>query len=441
MSALHGLGLRQLAGNALKIFSRQVVVGLLQLATVVIIARVLGPEGNGQYAVALLLPTMLATLLNLGISPANVYFLGAAKVGTVTVFRAICWLSLTIFTAGLLSGAVCITFFGKELFPNVPAVLLWIALAVFPFALFQALLSSIFQGLQKFNVFNLILLIQPTVTLVFVLMIALIGIPRIKIMLGAYLIGFVAAAGIGFAVLKREVSTQPSAPHRRGYIKEAVNFGYKAHLSNILAFVNYRADIFLVNFIISPAAAGLYVVAVQIVERLWLLSQAVSTVLLPRLSELSRDEQLRRQVTPIICRGVISVTLFGAVVLGIFSYPLLIILFGDNYVVALVPILLLLPGIVALSGFRVLANDIAARGRPELNMYFSLMVVVANVIGNIVLVPMYGLRGAAAATSIAYILHLILGMFVYNWLTGNNWYDTIFLKGSDIQAIRSVLKK
>ena len=441
MSALHGLGLRQLAGDAAITLGRQVAAGLLQLATVVIIARILGPEGNGQYAVAFLLPTMLATLLNLGIGPANVYFLGAAKVGTVTVFKAMRRLSLIIVTAGLLFGAVCIIFFGKELFPDVPAVLLWVALAVFPFSIVQAFLTSIFQGLQKFNVFNLILLTQPTVTLVFVLMLALLGIPQIEFMLGAYLIGFVGTVGVGLAKLRVEVSTQPPAPYQSGYIKKAVNYGYKAHLSNILAFVNYRADIFLVNFLISPAAAGLYVIAVQLVERLWLLSQAVSTVLLPRLSELSCDEQQRRQVTPIICRGVISVTLIGAVVLGFFSYPLISILFGDDYVDAFVPMLILLPGIVALSGFRVLANDIAARGRPELNMYFSLIVVAANVIGNIVFIPMYGLRGAAAATSIAYILHLILGMSVYNWLTGNGWYDTIFLKVSDVQAIRSAVKR
>jgi O-antigen/teichoic acid export membrane protein len=441
MTNIHGLGLRKLASNAAITLSRQVVAGLLQLTTVVVIARVLGPEGNGQYTVALLLPTMLATLLNLGIGLANVYFLGAAKVDTATVFRAICRLSVIIVTAGLLSGAVCIIFFDNELFPDVPVVLLWVALAVFPFSLFQAFLSSIFQGLQKFNVFNLILLTQPIVTLIFVSILALFGITHIGYMLSAYFIGFVVTIGVGLAKLKTELSTQPSTPHRNGYIMEALNYGYKAYLSNILAFVNYKVDIFLVNFLISPTAAGLYVVAVQLVERLWLLSQAVSTVLLPRLSELSLDEQRRKKVTPIICRGVISVTLFSAVVLGIFSYPLVFILFGDDYVGALVPMLLLLPGIVALSGVRVLANDIAARGRPELNMYFSLIVVVANVSSNIVLIPMYGLPGAAVATSITYILHLILSMAVYNWLTDNCWYETIFLKVSDVQAIRSAVKR
>ncbi|MEK9667087.1 MAG: hypothetical protein VW701_08020, partial [Deltaproteobacteria bacterium] len=34
--------------------------------------------------------------------------------------------------------------------------------------------------------------------------------------------------------------------------KKTLGYGWKAHLSNILAFVNYKADIFLVNFFMGP---------------------------------------------------------------------------------------------------------------------------------------------------------------------------------------------
>lgn len=40
----------------------------------ILLARVPGPEGNGNYAVVILLPNMLSTFLNLGVAPANVHF-------------------------------------------------------------------------------------------------------------------------------------------------------------------------------------------------------------------------------------------------------------------------------------------------------------------------------------------------------------------------------
>ncbi|WP_269851929.1 oligosaccharide flippase family protein [Methanosarcina horonobensis] len=53
----------------------------------------------------------------------------------------------------------------------------------------------------------------------------------------------------------------------KNYTKECLGYGWKAHLSNILAFVNYRADLFLVNFFLTPAATGIYLIAVQIAEK------------------------------------------------------------------------------------------------------------------------------------------------------------------------------
>ncbi len=440
MSTIRGLGLKLLAGNAAVTLGRQLAAGLLQLATVVIIARVLGPAGNGQYALALLLPTMLATFLNLGIAPANVYFLGAGKVDTATVFRAVNRLALLIVAVGLGAGALCILFFSESWFPNVPRIILWGALSIFPFALFQSFLSSIFQGLQKFNVFNLILLAQPAVTMAVVLMLVLFDSARLEYVLAAHLIGFVVMVCIGLLKIREEIPLGKIAHHRQGYIRQAVSYGYKAHLSNILAFVNYKADIFLVNLLIGSAAAGIYVVAVQVVERLWLLSQSVSTVILPRLSELSADEEKRRQVTPIICRTVIAVTLLAAVLLSCLAYLFISLFFGAEYLKAVLVLLLLLPGIVAGSGGRILANDIAARGRPELNMYFAIIVVAVNIAGNILLIPKYGLPGAAIATSFAYVLNLLLRLIVYKRISGNRFIDSLVITTDDIAMIKNVVK-
>ncbi|MDX5299423.1 MAG: hypothetical protein LPK85_10805, partial [Gammaproteobacteria bacterium] len=61
-------------------FGRQLAAAAAQLLLVVVIARELGPEGNGLYALAILLPNMLSTFLNLGVGPATVYYLGRGDV-------------------------------------------------------------------------------------------------------------------------------------------------------------------------------------------------------------------------------------------------------------------------------------------------------------------------------------------------------------------------
>ncbi len=85
---MKGLGLKALGGNVAATLARQLGAGLLMLVTLALIARVYGTEGNGAYTVALLLPTMLASLLNLGIGPANVYYLGSSQVAPRTAWRS-----------------------------------------------------------------------------------------------------------------------------------------------------------------------------------------------------------------------------------------------------------------------------------------------------------------------------------------------------------------
>src|ERR1700692_1010516 len=65
--------------NTVATMSRQVLGVLLGLLVSVIIARVLGPNGNGIYTKITLLPTTLETLLNLGVISAGVYFVGQKK--------------------------------------------------------------------------------------------------------------------------------------------------------------------------------------------------------------------------------------------------------------------------------------------------------------------------------------------------------------------------
>ena len=438
------LGLANLAINSSLTLARQLLGGLLGFVTVVIVARILGPEGNGQYAVAMLLPSMLASFLNFGISPANVYYLGSGKVNTATVLYAIFTLFIIIALAGIGIGVLCIIFFGNIWFPGIPSKILWLALIIFPISLLQTFLSGIFQCLQKFRIYNMILLAQPLTTLIAVVAITLIHKCCLENIIFAIIGSSLFVLTLTMVKVCREIDVkrnEVSATEVKRYIRKATSYGIRAHLSNILTFINYKADIFLVNFLINPSAAGIYIIAVRIVERLWLLSQSVGIVLFPRLSELSSEELKRKMITPIIARSVIFMTLVSALVLACLATPLVHIFFGEAYLQVIPALLILLPGITAIAGARILTNDIASRGKPEFNMYCSLIIVTVNIAGNFLLIPRFGLEGAALATTIAYTLYLILSLVVYKQLSGNHYLDSLIFRTNDLRMLTTTVKK
>lgn len=388
---------------------RQLLAALAQFLLIVLVARALGPEGNGYYAMAILLPSLLNNFLNFGVGSATVYYVSrcdySAREAMLGNFR----LALIFSIIGVLITLPIIQLWGTALFPGIPRELLYIGLAGFPLSITAAYLNTILQGIEDFKSFNIAVLLPPYVNLL-VVAVALYGF-KVGVVgaMAGYLVSQVAALMVAVFYLKgrSSINDKVGGGFYNDYSRKILSYGWKAHLSNILAFVNYRADIYLVNLILSPATTGIYVIAVQIAERLWILSQAVSTVLLPRLSSMHDDPRGRLKLTQraglVVFLASAAVSAAAAVLLDWMIAPV----FGKVYEEALPAFVWLLPGVVAASGSRVYANCIAAAGKPEWNMYVSFLVMIINIVGNIILIPEYGIVGAALATSLSYLFNAV----------------------------------
>ena len=75
---------------------RQVLSIIFGLFAMIIIARVLGSSGQGKYTLAILLPNLLYTLLNSGLSVSTVFYLGQKKYSDSQIY------STNLFTSLLL---------------------------------------------------------------------------------------------------------------------------------------------------------------------------------------------------------------------------------------------------------------------------------------------------------------------------------------------------
>jgi O-antigen/teichoic acid export membrane protein len=293
-------------------------------------------------------------MLNLGIAPANVYFIGRGEVGVRQALRTnlALWAALT--GAGIVIGGFVIALKGDVWFPGVPVGYLWLAMVMFPMILLRDFTASLLQGVEDFLAYNKMMLAVPAVTLTT----AAVTVGWLGWGVAGALAAVVGGSCAGVLVGSTALYIHPHGSDPSGeakYARKCLGYGWKAHFSNALSFLNYRADVFLLNVLLAPAAVGVYVVAVQIGERLWVLSAAVSTVLLPRLSALHGEEDARRLITPLVSRWVLIVALAGAAVLAVFAGGIVRLLFGSEYLQAASALRWLLPGIAFVSASRVRA--------------------------------------------------------------------------------------
>lgn len=410
-------------------FSVNVLNLFIGIGVSIILARVLGPEGNGIYTLAVLLPSLIITFGNLGIGAATVYYVARGEFRRQEILGNNVLLSIGISALGVLVGLVVVLFFRKAVFTGIAYGYLLLALVLIPVEVFFANVRYVLLGAQRIKEFNYTQVVQSTLLLGFTA-IALLGLKAG--VTGAILAGLLSWLAVNALVLwlANTVAGGIDFTPSPLYIKRAAAYGIQAHLANILGFLNYRVDMFMVNGFLGAAAVGLYAVGVGLVERLWMISQAASTILFPRVAAETEEER-RKEFTPLVARTVLWITAISAFVLALLSRWIVLLLYSEAFLPAVNALQALLVGIIALSAGRVLANDIAGRGFPRLNIYTGLIAVATNIALNLLWIPHYGIAGAGWASTVSYTISFLGIVFFYCRLSGNRWTVIILPQRGD----------
>ena len=424
--------------NVNLIFFAQVVNRFLLFITSIIIARGLGPEVRGDYALFVLSVMLIATLGSLGAGLGSTYYVGKRKYDVRVLLGNSQFLVLVVsgLTAAVLAGI------GLALEPRafVEGRSFWLYAFAIPVMLEFVLVTAILLGSERFLALNLSAVSQ---ALLLVIGIAVLWIgdwisifSALSVWILSYAAGTalaLASVGFGQLSLKRAVRADMRV------LKEQVRFGLPGQAGNTLTRLNYRMDQYIVRAFRSRADVGIYAVAAGLAEAVWWIANAVSMALLPRLTRMGSERA--GEVTPVACRNTLLMSLLAAGGLAAVAPVAVEVLFGKDFGPAVRPIFWLLPGIVALSGTKVLASYFFSQARLTVVSMVSLLSLVATLAFDFLLIPKFGISGAAAASSIAYSVSFAVALFFYQQMSRNSAWSCVFPRVTDIELYLNVVRR
>jgi len=428
--------LTKITKNAGMTFINKTLFMLLGMVSSVFLARFLGPENRGYYAMVLFLPSTLSMVLGLGIPSSNVYHI-AKKINLSEILKFNKLLKNFLSIAGLIIGIIIIDFFSEKLFPGIPKNLLSIGLISYPLLLINSFSFSVFLGLQEIKIYNKIQLQQKVISTILAIFAT-----YFWNIIGA-IIAIIISNIIIYIQCKIHITkvTKNDQKNKTLNKNKFIQYGLKSYFSDIIAFLNYKADIFFINFFLNPVLTGVYVVAVSLAEKIWIVTSSISLVINPKLTEISDDENEHTHLTILTAKWVFYLTLFIVIFLGISIKYIVSFLYGAEYSQVVLPFILLLPGICLGAMSKIISNSFASLGKPEINLYMGIVILVINITLNILLIPRFGLIGGAIATSVSYTTVTICKLFILKQLQDIKIHNIFIINKRDLVLFNKLISK
>lgn len=166
-----------------------------------------------------------------------------------------------------------------------------------------------------------------------------------------------------------------------------------------------NVDLFLVKiFLQDNVMTGFYTAAGAVSRIPYTVLTALGMIMLPAVAgKLAANENTLKFLQEAF-RYVLLLLLPGTAVIAATAKPLVMLLYRSEYAAAGIPLSILVVGTAALTLSYLFAVVLNAASRPLLSASVAFGMIAISVALNIVLIPMFGLVGAALATSVASLL-------------------------------------
>jgi len=216
----------------------------------------------------------------------------------------------------------------------------------------------------------------------------------------ALIYGLLAGLAVMTAVGWYKSSIRFARPTKR-HMLSLFDFGKYNFIASIGGYFYNWMDIVIIGYFLSQAYVGAYEVAWRVTMVFILFSRSLGTSLFPQISrwyEEGSQTKIEREIKYHLTLSMVVVVpaVFGTILL---SHDILRLVFGSEFTIAWIALIVLMSEKFLQSIHIILGRSLQAIDRPDLAAKASLVAVFANLLLNVLLVPIYGIVGAAVATT------------------------------------------
>ena len=414
------------------VLAGSMVVLLLHFLQNPIMARYLGPDGLGLFSMVTMIAGIIALIAGLGINGAVVKYVAEYKDDKRKLDAVFSSAFITVAIFGVVASVVLFVFSDKlaGIF-DMPSLsyLLKIYAFVLPFSLTYGIILGLFNGLREMKYYSLFNTLNGIMIFLFIVTFLFLGFGVVGAIIGDMLALIVVLIIAG--VIARKFVHFKIRDYGKN-TKKLTSFGSQLMFGNTINIINYQADTLLIAYFLTVTDVGYYAVAVSLSRFFWRIPQSIQIVAYPATSEYwakGEIHSLNKMIDKSMKYSACFLLVIGLGVL-FFAKEIIIFLFGQPFLSSVFPFQILVIGTVIYGIVIPIGGTFAGIGRPDLSLKITAIGATTNVLLNVLLIPRFGIAGAAVATITSFIIIAMLFTHFIIKLTKTNidtkWYVSLF---------------
>jgi len=424
--------------NTLHTLVTKVFIAGLKLALSVLTARILGVSGRGLFFLSTSLAGTTSTVGSISIGEGLTFLIAKGSLKRKEIFGTAAVL-LVMFTSFLwLVIYALLPFLMDNILSELNADLVPFIFLLIPFLLIEYLFGQILKGLEKFKLLNYLSIFTRTLIILSLLIFVFTQPVNFSNFFKAYVFVLGAVAIIQTFILWYLSYFRIFLSIRA--LKEILRFGISVHLGIMMTEIEHRLDVFILAFFLSSSAIGIYSIAVVMAQLLWYSSNSLNSVLFPYLAGRLSDKIRNIKFTIKVTKLILLLNSFLILMLILFGEFIISTLYGQDFILAYSVFLFLSIGLLGESISRTLSVWIKSNLNPIVLSKVALVTLSVNIGLNFLLIPLYGIYGAAVASSASYLLRALLLMLIFKKNTGTNLLLFLKFKYEDFRSFIIFLK-
>jgi O-antigen/teichoic acid export membrane protein len=381
--------------TSLILFLSKLTTSALGFLATLYFARELGAEVLGVYALVLTVVGWLFLFIDLGVGQALIKRVSEENEESEYLAAAIIWvllLALCLFTI-ILIGRPILESYVSEFDQYSAFSVIWFIIPYILAKSFATIVSYVIEGERKVHITGLIDFFNFGGRSVLQIVLVFLGF-GLSGMIAGSIVGSI-LAGIAGMVWMTVLPARPTKQHFRSLY----NYAKFSWISNLQTRAFNEVDILLLGVFVETSLVGVYSIAWSLSKFLDLFGTAIRSTLFPEISNISagKSDQAAAGLIEdsLAYTGLIATPgLIGSVVLG----ERLLMIYGKEFTNGATVLGYLILAVLLFSYQKQLMGALNGLNYPNIAFRVNAVFIAANTALNLIFIPQYGIKGAAAAS-------------------------------------------